>query len=108
MAPDEQRIKIAELCGWRNIHHDCGYPWAGIPPQHPGENHDLPDYENDLNAMHEAEGHLWIPDADCVAGEYLAWITNIIDASCSRWRLPFATAAQRAEAFVLTLEPEDK
>ncbi len=130
MSADERRIKVAELCGWKSngagyfhkartfsigggetrtildvaslypeCHDDCG----GIGS---GETEVLPDYLNDLNAMHEAERPLRGDDHD-LRGEYLAYLLQVMDASCARWLGAFATAAQRAEAFVLTIEPEN-
>jgi len=49
MKPEQQRIAIAEFCGWTY----GNFNWF----LH-GENQDVvscPDYLNDLNAMHEAE-----------------------------------------------------
>jgi hypothetical protein len=71
----------------------------------------LPDYLCDLNAMHEAE-KVFIQGDGCVWGEswekycnHLAGTVFLADpVNC----LMRATAAQRAEAFCLTLEPEDK
>lgn len=115
MTNEEKRIAIAEACGWRGISKQflVGYaPWRTKPysdqvkscplgeldsiPLDP-----LPDYFNDLNAMHAAEkvlnktlrlfyqSHLMkLQKADLVAGF---------------WFLIHATAAQRAEAFLRTL-----
>lgn len=51
MNPDEQRIAIAEACGWKPKIIWCS---AQIPESHPPIYSDLPDYLNDLNAAHEA------------------------------------------------------
>jgi hypothetical protein len=68
--------------------HLCGY---------------YPDYLNDLNAMHEAE--------DTIRDNSWAWLTymsqlNRIPSLEDEWLLAavHATAAQRAEAFLKTLE----
>lgn len=57
MIPEEQRIAIAELCGWKQI--DV-FSMEGIPPPRMGEPVflPLPDYFNDLNACHEMERQL--------------------------------------------------
>ena len=100
MKPEQQRIAIAEACGWR-IGHTTKYAWVVICPSnierawssHNGVMNDkptsyyLPDYINDLNAMHEAEKKL--PDVLFV--RYANWIP------------PCATAEARAEAFLRTL-----
>jgi len=92
MKPKEQRIAIAEACGWTK-----GYDWSrsdGIGV--------LPDYLNDLNAMHEAEKTL-DDDQDL---EYSECLEPVVKArwgannSCDMQRLRSATAAQRAEAFL--------
>ena len=54
MTPDERRIKIAELCGWTEIKSTNGVI-IGIDPD-PIERdyrNRIPDYLNDLNAIHE-------------------------------------------------------
>ena len=82
MKPEQQRIAIAEACGEDNdsIYRDL-----------------IPDYLNDLNAMHEAEKVLvrlqWV--------SYLRRLQTLCDESVS-WPI-HATAAQRAEAFLRTI-----
>ena len=84
MTPEQQRIAIAEACGWKTGYRD------------PEAWHPLPDYLNDLNAMHEAEGIL---------------TNEQIEVYCSFLQKPqwgiwwgiHATAAQRAEAFLRTI-----
>lgn len=117
LTPVQQRIKVAELCEWTDVR--VAISWGGVPGvigtcppeyrsplvwQYHGNpyNNLTPDYLNDLNAMHEAEETL---DRDML-GEYLAYLMKAQGETVISWRLPFATAAQRAEAFVLTLEPE--
>jgi len=51
----------------------------------------VPDYLNDLNAMHEAEKFV-----KNVWGKYVKTLNSFTDPAC-------ATAAQRAEAFLRTL-----
>jgi len=66
----------------------------------------IPDYLNDLNTMHKAEKQLLGPDGTYVehasrrAAKYTKWLGKIIG-----WGIEHAwdaTAAQRAEALVLT------
>jgi len=103
MNEQEQRIAIAEACGWA-IAHNCKnvdqpeainvYKPLIINGSRMGQTIALlPDYLNDLNAMHEAEKVL---DSD---GRY-AYVSHF---DCDWQRLVFATAAQRAEAFLKTL-----
>jgi hypothetical protein len=111
MNKEEQWIAIAEACGWKETE-----PWlngtrcfeikgsvAGYALD------DIPDYVNDLNAMHEAtmsqsarpsfwqpfHQHLWhAVERDRKA--HGAGLTTPVDVAC-------ATAAQRAEAFLKTI-----
>jgi hypothetical protein len=102
MSPEKQRIAIAEACGWRKAE----------PPNTPvwwknGEwvsnVYDLPDYLNDLNAMHEAEKVL---TKDRHA-EFVGWLSTIqfgfLTVEEYEWATIHATAAQRAEAFLRTI-----
>ena len=119
LTPEEQRIKIAELCGW----HTKVCTWWGntvmwFPPYSKGSNWEmfaggyrLPDYLGDLNAMHEAEKQL-------TGKQYKLWnemLEEIVSENHRRlgyrieWELfrqRSATASQRAEAFVLTMEKD--
>ena len=103
MTDNEINIAIAEACGytfdgdkwqrggvrimWQHYNRELGYS-------------DPPDYCNDLNAMHEAEKTLG--DRLFVYRNILALI--VIDDPTNRYNEPaFATARQRAEAFLRTL-----
>lgn len=100
LTDDQKRIKIAEACGWTEI----ALPW-GIPPGNP--EHDsrnplfhVPDYLNDLNAMHEAESLL----GEHQVTEYVTHLRGML--YHRSWLGCFgvhATAAQRADAFLLTV-----
>lgn len=87
MSPQAQRIAIAKACGWKDEIVKAF--------------HGLPDYLNDLNAMHEAEKLLtqW---EELVS--YHSWLgycggnSTIEVHNCIH-----ATAAQRAEAFLRTI-----
>jgi hypothetical protein len=99
MTPDEQRIAIAEACGWV-AHSWVGYKgrkcqgWLNTKTNLRSLH--LPDYLTDLNAMHEAEKVLTPEQRDT----YCDHLGGSLSA-CA-----FATAAQRAEAFCRTLFPE--
>jgi len=59
-------------------------------------NHDRPNYLNDLNAMHEAENVL--------TSEQVTSYVYSLESMNERWSTPaFATASQRAEAFLRTI-----
>ena len=115
MTPEQQRIKIAEACGWtwkQGAHAD--FLWhdssniahsSVCKERSPlGCIADLPDYLNDLNAMHEAEKVLLgMCDNDPQADLWISYLANLVLAApcCLR---EHATAAQRAEAFLKTLD----
>lgn len=94
MSPEKQRMAIAEACGWRDIWTDK-YPdkWLGVPPFEFDGLWPVPNYLNDLNAMHKAEELIM----DELSIAYKGWLEQL---SCP-WH---ATAAQRAEAFLKTLD----
>lgn len=87
MTPEEQRVAIAEACGFSDGRMDCTQ---------------LPDYINDLNAMHKAEKNLTMPQIETF-GKLLCGFTDRADMVpyTRQWH---ATAAQRAEAFLRTTE----
>ena len=103
MTSEQKRIAIAEACGWkREFDGNHEEPeWYWIPPNDPDGDGELPDYLNDLNAMHEAEKMLtplqWF--------DYSALLTKIVGPKDQEYYLNLhATAAERAEAFGLTLQ----
>jgi hypothetical protein len=96
MKPEKQRIAIAEVCGWtdvkgtKGVHpkarfKGCGYADDWIA---------LPDYCNDLNAMHEAENLGFRSAQQC--RDYAEYLD---DGNGGH----FATATERAEAFLRTI-----
>lgn len=115
---DEQlNQSIAEACGWRDIRNYTRHKLEWIDPQTPERvvlgkppkpgSCTVPDYCNDLNAMHEAEETLTQDQ------EGLFYTTLIrIEGVRSGWQtgeyksISHATARQRAEAFYRTLNPE--
>jgi hypothetical protein len=112
---DKQRIAIAEACGWKlktkrspsgiGYRYERGdksaisggmcYGWGWAANKEAAASH-LPDYLHDLNAMHEVEKIL-----------NPAQKRDYRDALCiicgQRYPACFATAAQRAEAFLRTI-----
>jgi len=111
MTPEQQRIAIAQACGWTAELWSAG-GWqlyrpnrtrvadGGYGTRDAAFLRACPDYLNDLNAMREAE----TCEAIMKAGyhHYLECLTI----ACGTDRvgaLVFATAAQRAEAFLRTL-----
>lgn len=75
--------------------HQMGFPVADeiIEYDDPGA---LPDYANDLNAMHEAEKGL----SEDQLEQYTFWLSHV----CPIGTYTRATARQRAIAFVLTMQ----
>ena len=92
MKPEEQRIAIAEACGLGDYGTRMnGWDAADIAA--------IPDYLHDLNAMHEAENTLLKNDA-------LLWHKYASFLDSDYINQPYtvgATAAQRAEALLRTL-----
>lgn len=106
MSPDAQRISIAEACGWTGCHSVANLP-CGIAPGE-REHRQVPDYLNDLNAMHEAEKVLkdWNKYV-CMVAKVIVGDTrpraagNLYHVASSV--LIHATASHRAEAFLRTI-----
>jgi hypothetical protein len=104
MNKEKQRIAIAEACGWKMHDHPDAMKlkqgwtmpekWCINPKGVLRFNHHRPDYLNDLNAIHEAEKVL-----NNVQRE--RYRTELVYSQAGRD--VFATAAQRAEAFLRTI-----
>jgi hypothetical protein len=104
LSDEEKRIKVAELCGWMeanpcHMNGDVYRTWV-LPDGTPSTLSALPDYLNNLNAIHEAEME------HCYAGPIFVKYARHLLEVCDGTGQPvhMATAAQRAEAFVLTME----
>ena len=102
MNPEAQRIAIAEACSWRCTASFKEAFACWVRPD--GMDHQtewLPDYLNDLNAMHEAE----MSQVDIEEGRFIVLFREYLhtilghDGSLAI----HATAAQRAEAFLRSL-----
>jgi hypothetical protein len=96
MNTEQQRIAIAEACGWTFINQVDKHP-HGLPPDGRKDRYTspLPDYLNDLNAMHKAEKVL-----ESNQEQSYFELLHDIAGNLNFYR---ATAAQRAEAFLKTL-----
>ena len=119
MNPEQQRVAIAEACGWKEIRAEVDW----LPKEltgiftwpHPTDaekikyfinRKPIPDYLNDLNAMHDAEKVL-TPDT---RPEYLCQLFDAATRGRSglypvdeNYLSHHATADQRAEAFLRTI-----
>jgi hypothetical protein len=95
MSPAKQRIAIAKACGWTEESwrlSAIGWLFADA----------VPDYLNDLNAMHEAENSL--TEAQRIAySDYLYDMASEHQINTGQWRYLSMNAAQRAEAFLRTI-----
>lgn len=103
MHPNKQRIAIAEACGWKSRPSYPGdYQW--LDPE--GFAEWLPHFVYDLNAMHEAEKVLtdeqWNDYAHSLFDIAHPWDDFGLFEETVRYTA-HATAAQRAEAFLKTL-----
>lgn len=96
--PEQQRIKIAKACGWHgNVNGLCMRP-----PNTVSEYREVPDYFNDLNAMHDAV--MTLPQN--LKPKYFAILCSTVSSKITLngyVEVTEATAAQRAEAFLRTL-----
>ena len=95
MTEEQQRIAIAEACGWSYEKNETYAPdgafwWSKNP--------EFPDYLNDLNAMNEAENVLTGYPQRVTYYETLSKIVGYLAFEFVR-----ATASQRAEAFLRTI-----
>lgn len=112
MKLEEQRIAIAEACGWKfypshDVYGPGGHELVARPEEWRLETADgdeliaygdkwLPDYLNDLNAMHEAEKEIWSVQQQW--DKYKSILLSGHDDDAIH-----TTAAQRAEAFLRTI-----
>lgn len=104
MTPEAQRIAIAEACGFYNCRHDPILGWRGQHPENSGNRKPIPEYLNDLNAMHEAESKL-AEERNLWVGYWFQLTHVVVDTSGADGMLAavHATAKQRAEAFLRTI-----
>lgn len=116
MNPESQRIAIATACGWEM--QSIGLMKKGDDWARPDSLHGhrcIPEYLNDLNAMHEAEKILTMEQASRY-GEQIARIaergvefhedTQIGPLDLYAWS--HLTAAQRAESFLCSIGKWDE
>jgi len=103
MDKNKQIIAIAEYCGWQQVMELHGYIKGIRPPTRGWIT--VPDYLNDLNAMHNAEKHLLNREGD----DWGIYCDNLMDIIVSAAGYSaadlycHASAATRAEAFLKTI-----
>ena len=113
MNTEKQRIVIAEACGWKCCRTEQGHLAWGVNPE-TGYQQKLPSYLVDLNAMHEAE--LLLPKLTKYPNDvYKEWVHQLwavvrgrhavfsVSSQVIGELFADATATQRAEAFLRTL-----
>lgn len=108
MTHEQINEKIAEIFDWKKVPEALGVGWW-FRPRDPGVqlrriSPSCPDYCNDLNAMHDAEKTL----DGTQAGAFHDWLETLQDRDrqedCPASLFWYhATARQRAEAFLRTL-----
>lgn len=122
MSPEAQQIAIAKACGWRRqtgswnrsnpgndafgirANVEIWTEWWSKRGEREVLTHELPDYLSDLNAMHEAEEVLTVEQVY----PYMIKLMSVkrhppSEKGKLHTYLFHATAAQRAEAFLRTL-----
>lgn len=110
MNKKQQQLAIAKVCGWKEVNPPYFTENCACYAKDPNGEYrgGLPDYINDLNAMHEAEKTL-SDNRHADFREHLCDITyskksNQIDRMMDSARnFISSTAAQRAEAFLKAL-----
>jgi hypothetical protein len=96
MTDEQINAAIAEACGWTDIFEHPEFGLMGVGPETHGCRTGIENYTDDLNAMHEAEKVLTEHQNE-----------SIYPRNLGAWKNPtkviYATARQRAEAFLRTL-----
>jgi len=116
MTSIKQRIAIAEACGWRVHPQD---KFIVIPPNSPNSVQPLntiPDYVNDLNAIHDAKETLGINDRNNldIRVKWVGALRDVVSRRCPHNKLGTpvvsdldilcASAEEHAEALLKTLK----
>lgn len=111
MTEQEQRIAIAEACGWECVDRsdEFGCMWWQSP-QGGAPFTNVPDYLHDLNATHSAKlALLTTPELQdsyachlgaITGGKCIDYVANRVDVTT---KILFATAAQETEAILRTI-----
>ena len=99
MTNEQQRIAIAEACGYKDVATGMTEGTVRVTTgfKHHTFDEEIPDYLNDLNAMYEAERVLERESGYHEIGGYGLYLVAL-EHNAS------ATAAQRAEAFLRTID----
>ncbi len=104
MDPEQQRIAIATACGWKVENVGVTTPKGNFVGRgYKAVVQMLPDYLHSLDAMHEAEKVLTETQRYTYTHKLLLIFERTSNAGSSSFDFAHATAAQRAEAFLRTL-----
>lgn len=117
LTEEEQQIRVAELCEYKDIHRqefavsgNWDYTYSVIVGMLEGweKPQQVPDYLNDLNAMHKAELYMRSEFDERVYIKYVTQLISLMGVEHMNMneKLVGATATQRAEAFVLIMAKE--
>jgi len=104
-----QRTEIAKTCGWEHApENNEDYPWWHPVEKTVSTFDNLPDYLNNLDDMHEAEkvlddSKLWDQQKVRYYHELSELFDDCGEPTVNYFNVVNATAAQRAEAFLKTL-----
>lgn len=105
MTDNEINIVIAEACGWRQSERNIAHWHHVSEPYSHILTSDLPNYCNDLNAMHEAEKKLIFSERKL----FRYWLQKVKgsaigdDVMIAIDECVHSTARERAEAFLRTI-----
>ena len=107
MTREQIRIKITEACGWKYLWETECEGWRGNPPDGSGCA-PIPNYPYDLNACHEMEKIL-NEDQREIYAQILTGMSLCDREGTTDWggvfaEVAHATATQRCDAFLKTLE----
>lgn len=96
MTSEQINIAITELCGWYEEDNESEICWTRRELTYCVHEDELPDYCNDLNAMHEAEKVLNDEQKE-------SYFFNLMCLYGNWPKAIQATATERAEAFLKTI-----
>jgi hypothetical protein len=102
MSNEQINIAIAKACGWYEEDNESEICWTRDELTYCLHEDELPNYCNNLNAMHEAEKVLTTKGVNAW-WEYVGYINRRNPTPFGSETAVHATARQRAEAFLRTL-----
>jgi len=102
MTNEQINVAIAQACGWTILKKPLsGFGFAAYAKEPNGDpSPGIPDYCDDLNAMHEA---LVLLNTWRLRDNYFGWLREILDAEFDNWKVYAASPRHCAEALLRTL-----